>query len=72
MKFRAIVIRFLKGAGAGAVASMMMVTLNQPTIWADFLPLLNSLAMAGVFGAITGLLLALQKWASWSDEMVLK
>jgi uncharacterized membrane protein len=59
--------RLLKGLIAGSIASMAMITLQTPSVWTDFVPLLNSLAVAGMFGAITGLLLALQKWASWTE-----
>ena len=67
MKYRAILMRFIKGAIAGAVSSMAMVSLQQPSVWVDFVPLLQSLGLACAFGAITGLLLAAQKWASWEE-----
>jgi len=66
-KFNAVLIRFLKGTVAGAVASMSMVTIVQPSIWDDFSGIFSSLAFAGLYGAITGFLLALQKWASWQE-----
>jgi uncharacterized membrane protein len=72
MKYKAIVTRFLKGIIAGAVASMGMVALTQPTAWSDFSSLLNTLGMACAFGGITGLLLALQKWASWDNSEYVK
>ena len=68
MKFKSVVMRFVKGAVSGAVAQMGMVTLSQPAIWGDFKPLLINLGMACAFGSLVGLLLALQKWASWEDE----
>lgn len=64
---KSIIIRFLKGAIAGAATSMGMVTMQQPAIWSDFHTLLNSLGIAAAFGSIVGLLLALQKLASWKD-----
>lgn len=66
-KIKSILMRFLKGIIAGAIASMSMVTITQPTIWADFGTLFNSLGLACAFGGLTGLLLALQKWASWTE-----
>lgn len=66
--FKSIITRFLKGAISGAVASMAMVSLTQPTAWVDFNSLLNSLGLACAFGATTGLLLALQKYISWVDD----
>lgn len=65
--FKSIIIRFLKGAIAGAVASMGVITYQTPMVWSDFYTVLNALAIAGVSGAIGGILLALQKWASWED-----
>lgn len=64
-KITSILNRFIKGIISGAVASMAMVTISQPSVWSDFGYILNSLGMAATFGAITGLILALQKWASW-------
>ena len=68
MKLRSVLVRFLKGMLAGASASMALVTLNQPSVWSDFSVLLNSLAIAGVYGAVTGLLLGLNKYATWEEE----
>jgi len=67
-KFISVINRFAKGIIAGAVSAMSMVAITQPEIWKDFNGILESLAMAATFGAITGLLLALQKWSSWVDE----
>lgn len=67
-KIQVILLRFLKGAVAAAVVSMGMVTIKQPAIWTDFIPLLQSLGIAGVYGGLVGLLLGLQKWASWTEK----
>lgn len=64
---KSILVRFLKGAVAGAIAQMGLVSINSPQIWADFIPLLNSLGVAATFGAITGILLAGQKFYSWKE-----
>ena len=66
-QLRSVLLRFLKGILGGAVASMVIVTIKQPVVWTEFLPLLSNLGMAGIYGGITGLLLALEKWSSWSD-----
>ena len=66
-KITSILNRFAKGIIAGAVSSMSMVSLTQPEVWSDFNSLLGSLAMSATFGALTGFLLALQKWASWKE-----
>lgn len=64
---KAVLVRFAKGAIAGAVVSMGVVTLKQPGVWLEFIPLLNNLAIAGTYGALVGLLLALNKWATWTE-----
>lgn len=66
-KFKSVFNRFLKVAIGGAITTMGMVTLSTPSVWADFNSLLNSLAIAGTFGAINGLLLAGQKYLSWKE-----
>jgi len=68
-KNKSIINRFIKGAIAGAVSSMILVTTQIPQTWTDIHSTLNALAIAGVSGAVTGLLLALQKWVSWEDEV---
>lgn len=65
--FKSIFVRFIKGAVAGAIASMGMVVIQTPSAWSDLNLLLGNLGLAAAFGAITGLLLALQKWATWQD-----
>lgn len=66
-KTYSILKRFAKGTIAGAVSAMSMVSITMPTVWSDFKSILASLGMAATFGAITGLILALQKWASWQE-----
>lgn len=67
VKQKSILTRLLKGTIAGAVASMSLVTISQPSVWSDFNTILSSLAIAGLYGGLTGTLLALQKLASWED-----
>lgn len=66
-KLSSVLVRFLKGMIAGAVGSMAVVTINMPTAWSGFVQIFNSLGIAALFGAITGLLLALEKWATWTE-----
>jgi len=65
IKFKAVLVRLLKGTIAGAVSTMAMVTITQPVVWTDILLTLKALALAACIGGITGLLMALQKWVSW-------
>ena len=65
--FKSVLTRFGKGTVAGAIAAMALVSYNTPTVWSDFNSIFNALGVAAVSGAITGLLLAIQKWASWQE-----
>lgn len=66
-KTKAVLIRFGKGFISGAVSAMGLITIATPSIWSGFLPILNLLAIAGMAGGLNGLLLALQKWSSWTE-----
>ncbi len=68
IKVKSILMRFLKGAVSGAITAMGLVQIVQPTNWSDFKSIISSLAMAGSYGAIVGLLLALNKWANWKED----
>jgi len=67
IKVYSILKRFAKGIISGAISAMMLVQLIQPTDWSEFGSIFNSLGIAAAFGALTGLLLAINKWASWEE-----
>lgn len=64
---KSVLMRFLKGAIAGAAASMALVKYTTPTTWGDFNGILNALGIAMVGGFLTGFVLAFEKWASWKE-----
>ena len=66
-KYKSVFHRFLKGLISGAVTAMGMVTLVTPSTWSDFSGIFSTLGVAGIFGAINGLLLALNKWVNWKE-----
>lgn len=66
-QLKSVLVRFAKGAVSGGVMAMGLVKFIQPGAWSDFPTLLNSLGIAFAGGAVVGLLLALEKWASWTD-----
>lgn len=66
-KTKSVLKRFAKGFIAGAITAMTAVPIIMPSDWSGFFPILNALAIAGVFGGMVGILLAVQKWASWKD-----
>lgn len=66
-KYKSVFNRFVKGLFSGAVTSMGLVTVAQPSTWKELSDVLSLLAVAGIAGAINGGLLALQKWYSWKE-----
>lgn len=69
-KTKRVLMRFLKGFASGAIASMLAVVIISPASWGEVWLWLNGLAISGFIGGVSGLLLALQKWASWEDEEI--
>jgi xanthosine utilization system XapX-like protein len=69
IKTKSILMRFVKGLVSGAVTSMLMVTVAAPGNWTDLVEVLSMFAIAGIFGGINGLLLAIQKWYSWKEVL---
>lgn len=66
-EIKSVLKRLLKGFIAGAVGSMSIIVIASPANFNEIAILLKALLLAGVGGGISGLLLALQKWASWKE-----
>lgn len=66
-KTKSVLVRFIKGFISGAITAMVAVPIVVPVEWGGFLGILNMLGIAGTFGGMVGLMLAIQKWASWTD-----
>lgn len=66
-KTKSIINRFLKGMLAGVVPAIGAVQLVQPTSWSEIPVMLSNLGLALVYGAITGLVLALLKYVDWKE-----
>lgn len=64
---KAVGLRFLKGAVAGAIAGVGAMSLVLPHTLAALLDSLYGLAYVAAFGFITGGLLAVEKWYNWTD-----
>lgn len=67
-KAKATFTRFAKGFISGAITAMVAVPMVMPIDWTGFSTIFNSLGIALLFGGISGLLLAIQKWASWKED----
>lgn len=61
-------LRFLRGAISGAVASMTTLQVAGAHSFADVTSFVHSLGVAGIMGAITGGLLAVDKYIRSSDS----
>ena len=68
IKTKSIIMRFVKAFIGGFTSSILVVGIAQATGWAEFASILNALLIVGLIGGLSGLLLALQKWASWVEE----
>lgn len=55
-------LRFLRGGISGAVASMVAVQIQGAHAFADVVSFYHALGVAGIIGATTGALLALDKY----------
>jgi hypothetical protein len=67
LKVRSILNRFLKAFISGAFSAMALMTIAMPSNWEEMAKILAMLALAGMYGGVTGLIMAGQKWASWVD-----
>jgi uncharacterized membrane protein len=67
IKIKTIAIRFLRGAITGALTTMGLVTIAMPQNWTELATALNILLLAGVFGAINGVLSGGDKWLRWKE-----
>jgi hypothetical protein len=62
----AVLKRLVKGFIAGAVSSMVLVIPTTTSSFADVKFWLSALLIAGIFGGVTGVILAVEKWSqSW-------
>ena len=67
LKVRSIINRFLKAFISGALSAMGLITIAMPQNWTEVPILLSMLALAGMYGGLTGVIMAGQKWYSWKD-----
>ncbi len=69
-KLRAIVVRFIKGGIAGALSSVTVISFANISTWTELGTALVSLTLALTVGFITGVIMAAEKWATWTDSTI--
>ena len=65
---KALLLRFIRGFIAGAVAAMATITISQVTSWQAVIDVLNNLAISAIIGGLSGGILALDKYFRWEDS----
>lgn len=60
-------MRVLRGAITGALTTMGLVTVVMPKSWTELATVINVLCLAGIFGAINGVLSGADKWWRWEE-----
>jgi hypothetical protein len=68
-KARSVINRLVKAFVFGALGNLTFLTIVMPNNWADLTTILAMVSFSCVAGGITGVLMALQKWNSWKDEI---
>jgi formate/nitrite transporter FocA (FNT family) len=66
-KARSIINRFLKAFISGAFSALGLITIAMPQNWTEVPMLLSMLALSAMYGGLTGVIMAGQKWASWKE-----
>ena len=66
-KARAIINRFLKAFISGAFSALSLVTITMPQNWTEIPTILSMLSLAALYGGVTGIIMAGQKWYSWTE-----
>jgi len=65
---KALLLRFIRGFIAGAIAAMATITISQVTSWQAVIDVLNNLAISAIIGGLSGGILALDKYFRWEDN----
>jgi len=66
-KARSIINRFTKAFVSGAFSALGLITLATPANWTEVPQLLSMISLAAVYGGLTGIIMAGQKWYSWKE-----
>jgi hypothetical protein len=68
-KARCIINRLVKAFIFGALGNLTFLTIVMPKNWTEIITIFAMVSFSCVAGGITGVLMALQKWQSWRDEI---
>jgi hypothetical protein len=58
---KALFLRGIRGGVSSAISAMILIVPNSTTSWTELTTWANALALAGIFGAVSGTLLAIEK-----------
>lgn len=67
LKARSIINRLVKAFIFGALGALAGLTIITPKSWGDFANIIPMICFAAISGGFTGVMMALQKWQSWTD-----
>jgi len=60
-------MRFVKAAVSGIFTALGLITIAMPQNWTEVPALLSMISLAALYGAVTGIIMAGQKWYSWTE-----
>jgi len=61
-KIKSALLRFARGFASGALSAMVIIVPGSMGSWGDLSTWIGALSLAGVFGGITGAILAIDKY----------
>jgi len=66
-KARSVINRFVKAFISGAFSALGLVTIAMPQNWTEVPTLLSMLSLSAMYGGMTGIIMAGQKYFSWKE-----
>lgn len=66
-KLQVVSRRFIKAFVSGFCTGVAVISIGGVSQWSDLTLALNGLVVSGVMGGINGVIMALEKWASYKD-----
>lgn len=67
-KYKSVLARFAKAFISGAVSAAGIITVANVHTWSDLYLSLNAIALLLLIGGINGILMAVEKFATWKED----